>query len=459
MDKKIIIIIILTLSIIATVFLLNRYGFSQMILMPFWLILFSLLFFSRGILIFLTTLCLLINPSHVDAIKQGTDKLRWVFFTIFTLHVFGDIFLGRTVRRLKAFDVLAIFFICYAFISCYYAPYPYVTLERSTSLLLLYISVFWIVWKYVYTEGPEKVIYLILRSAMIVFVASYLIIFIGRFQPFRGQRFQGIFENPNTLGIVAALFLPITLWQLLVSKKVTALLLFLLMFVGLLLSGSRSSLNAAVFSIAYFIYASSKKIRPLVFFISVAFLLIFVWGIETLGTEYFMNYIRVATLKTGGGRFERWSQSLALIVDKPIFGYGFGMEGLIFGYKGIYVRTTHDVATGLTSSYDYSISRLTGYTHNAYLGILIQLGIVGFIIFFFPLFILLFKELFSKRDDETPLLRYALRASLLSGLVSSIFESGVYSVGNVYTFHFWIIVMLLVFYRYQDKGKIIVEGT
>ncbi len=104
--------------------------------------------------------------------------------------------------------------------------------------------------------------------------------------------------------------------------------------------------------------------------------------------------------------------------------------------------------------------RFGGYIHNSYLGMTLQLGILGFIIFFSPLFILLFKELFSRQDNDIPLLRYALRASLIAGLMCAIFESWVYSVGNAQTFPFWIIIMLLVFYRYQEKKeKVVPDGT
>ena len=267
-------------------------------------------------------------------------------------------------------------------------------------------------------------------------------IFIGPYRPFQGGRFEGIFGNPNGVGTVSAVILPLTLWQFLETRKKSALFLFFLVLAGLLLSGTRGALNATVFALGYFIYVRSRKYRPLVFFTSISFVLIFIWITETLVKKFFIVYIRAESIPVLGGRLEIWPIALDLIMDKPIFGYGFGVEDKLIGLKKI-ILYKHSGA----------------YVHNCYLGMMLQLGIVGFIIFFGPLFILLFKELFSKQESQTPILRCALRASLIAGLVSCFYESWIYSVGNALAFSFWIIVMLLVFYRYRDKEKSKIEST
>ena len=52
-----------------------------------------------------------------------------------------------------------------------------------------------------------------------------------------------------------------------------------------------------------------------------------------------------------------------------------------------------------------------------------------------------------------PPLRYALRASLIVGLICCMSESWIYSVGNGVMFPFWIMAMLLAFYYYRDKEE------
>jgi O-antigen ligase len=166
------------------------------------------------------------------------------------------------------------------------------------------------------------------------------------------------------------------------------------------------------------------------------FILILAWIMQSLAGQFFRVYFRIESIPTAAGRFEVWPLALDLISDKPIFGYGFGIEDKLLGLKG-FVLHEHP----------------GGYFHNSYLGMMLQLGILGFIIFFGPLFMLLFKELSLRQASQASLLRYALRASLMAGLICGIFESWLYSVGNTQTFPYWIMVMLLVFYRYQDKER------
>jgi len=407
------------------------------IILPLGLILISLLFFSRGILIFLTILCLEIVGVQFANIGKIALQLRWVFFILLSFYAFGDILLGRTVRKIKSFDIIAILFIIYAFLSSFYSPFPSLTLERATTILMLYICVFWIIWKYAYDQGPEKVARLILSVLWPLFTLGYLMIFFGPYRPFLYGRFTGIFQNPNGLGVLSAIILPISLWHFLETKKKNALLVFLMILLGLLLSGARGSLNATAFALGYFIYASSKKYKPLIFFSLASFILILGWAIETFIKQYFLVYIRSENIPILGGRLEIWPTALNLIIDKPFFGYGFGVEDKIMELKKI-VFFKHAGA----------------YVHNAYLGITLQLGLLGFVLFFIPLFILLFKELFLKRQNaNAPLLRYALQASLISGLICCFYESWIYSAGNILVFPFWILVMLLVFYRYSDRAN------
>lgn len=442
MDKKIVSAALLVFCAILIGITSGRINSSTLIFIPLGLIGASLVFFSRGILIFLTILCLSSAGIPYAGIWQVALHLRWALLIMFCFHVFGDIFLGRTVRRIKLFDVVALVFIIYAFMSISYSPYPQLTLERSVTILLLYVSVFWIIWKYAYHHGPEKVVSLILWVMWIIFIASYIAIFIGPYKPFLKGRFMGVFANPNGMGVISALILPMSLWKFLDTGRKSALFLFLLILLSLLLCGARGSINATLFALGYFIYARSKRRNPFALFATLSFVLIFIWIIETLAKEFFKTYIRIESISVLGGRLEAWQEAVGLIMDKPLFGYGFGVEDKIFGLKKIMFRV-HSGA----------------YVHNSFLGMLLQLGLLGFVMFFVPLFVFLFKEL-SVRDEnqEVPVLRCALRSSLIAGLVCCVSESWIYSVGNTQVFPFWIMVMLLVFYHYKDKEKAEVSG-
>ena len=65
--------------------------------------------------------------------------------------------------------------------------------------------------------------------------------------------------------------------------------------------------------------------------------MIFIWIIETLAKEFFKTYIRLESIPILGGRLEAWQAGVNLIMDKPLFGYGFGVEDKLFGLKKNYV--------------------------------------------------------------------------------------------------------------------------
>lgn len=434
MDKKTAVGIGLALVSVMILILLQNLNTKIFLLLSLAFILFSLLFFSRGILIFFATIFLMLGQSNILQIANVSLQLRWVFLILFSFHILGDIFLGRTVRGIKAFDIFAIFFIFFAFFSSFYSPYPKLTLERAVTVLLLYIAVFWIIWKYTFNQQPQKVVRLILQCFGIILTASYISIFIFPGRAFHSGRFQGILQNPNGLAVLCAMLLPLSLWRVLETGKNKTL--FILMLISLFLAASRGSIIASVLSLGYLILLSSNKQRSLIFFASLSFFFIFAWAIDTLARPFFLNYIRVETIPTGAGRFEVWPIAIDLILDRPFFGYGFGIEDKLIQLKRIVL-----------------LHHPGGYFHNSYLGLVLQLGIMGFVLFFLPLLVLLLKEITLKKDDSIPLLRHALFASFMAGLICAVFESFIYSVGNAQAFPFWIIVMLLTFYRYQGTQK------
>src|SRR3989338_9884897 len=99
MDKKIIIAVFLVFCAALIGLTSGRINSSMVVFIPLGLIGASLVFFSRGILIFLAILCLSSAGVPYAGIWKIAQQLRWVLLIMFCFHVFGDIFLGRTVRR------------------------------------------------------------------------------------------------------------------------------------------------------------------------------------------------------------------------------------------------------------------------------------------------------------------------------------------------------------------------
>jgi hypothetical protein len=127
----------------------------------------------------------------------------------------------------------------------------------------------------------------------------------------------------------------------------------------------------------------------------------------------------------GSGRVAAWRGTLQLIRERPLLGYGFGTEGRVFVDRWYYFQ-------GRTPE-------------NSYLGLLLQLGVLGL-----GLIVLLGLALLVRGprtipalDDEARPVVAALYGVLVAAAGIMLVQSFLYSVGNVATATVWISLFLL----------------
>lgn len=137
---------------------------------------------------------------------------------------------------------------------------------------------------------------------------------------------------------------------------------------------------------------------------------------------------RSVDLNTASGRTVVWRLGLEYLAERPWQGFGFGTEELVLESKGF--KPGPSVFFG-------------SYFHNSFLGLALQVGIPGMLMFYLPLAVLAWREWRVPATLAADPLRVALRAVFLSGLVVSCFESWLYSMGNALSFPFWTCIMLL----------------
>ena len=128
-------------------------------------------------------------------------------------------------------------------------------------------------------------------------------------------------------------------------------------------------------------------------------------------------------------RTEKWIKGVQYLVEKPLLGFGFGTENQLFAFHGIDIE-------------DYMYTG--AYIHQSYLGLALQLGLVGAALFFIPLGLLVVREIGRISSSRHDMLRSALLAVVLVALTSAFMTSWLYSMGNEAALPFWICVMLLV---------------
>jgi hypothetical protein len=241
-------------------------------------------------------------------------------------------------------------------------------------------------------------------------------------------RFRGILENPNAVGMLTILFMPLAVAYFLRKRNLQGIFLVVLMAASVALSGSRNGVMTTCLALVFFMYRI-KAFKTGIFLAAIAtavFLALPSNELDLAGGRAATPLERLVPsekLATGGGRVEAWQIAIPIIQQNILLGHGFGTEDLIF--RGISFR----IHRGL-------------YIHNSYLGLTYQVGIVGASLLFLPLLAFFVRRAVGRTRPTIQVAAY--EAALFGGIIASMFESWIYSAGNAFAFPFWIIVMLLV---------------
>ena len=140
--------------------------------------------------------------------------------------------------------------------------------------------------------------------------------------------------------------------------------------------------------------------------------------------DFFINRIPEAMETGGAGRLDIWSYGLLAL--KKFFFLGAGLNNFPEAYS--------EFSPGLPRA-----------AHNIYLGVFVELGIIGFAFFTFSIICHLRLTFNSKTDSNIIILRAALIAALFSSFFSD----------TIWRKSFWLIFMLIA--MYNNTGKIIPE--
>jgi O-antigen ligase len=184
----------------------------------------------------------------------------------------------------------------------------------------------------------------------------------------RIPRMIGLNNDPNICAFACMIFFFFFLFKNGVQNKLFAAVSFFCVIATL----SRGGLAALVIGLlSIVVIMSGRKKLHFVFFILILSC--------TLGVLIFYNYEllqpfiekRTKGIETGGGRFEIWQNALIAIESKPIFGYG------IFTFREVMGDAFNDAR----------------HAHNTYLEVLLETGVIGFVLYLFCLSFILISSL------------------------------------------------------------------
>lgn len=222
-----------------------------------------------------------------------------------------------------------------------------------------------------------------------------------------GVRASGLFGGPNVFALTCLISFLLTFYLLLKEKNKLYYLLLALFCFGVVFSFSRAGWFAFLAAILYLIFKLKPKLLKFTPFILVA--LFFERIRERLSIVFSESYIFDSSID---GRIWSFNNAFHLFLKKPFLGYGPGSYGGKLASSNaspIYLESMQD---GYTALYT---------TDNQFTEILVQTGLVGFVIFVFFL-ISLFWELINSKKMFNVVAASFFIAWITAALFSNILE-------------------------------------
>ncbi len=240
--------------------------------------------------------------------RQGIFNFATNLKTIMML-IMGYLFLIMPKER-DAWRFLKPFipFFIVAFISLIGSPVAFNGFQKTVSYVLLLLVVPGIIKLLLAYEQDRFLYHLVMLGVLVLAIGLILRFIYPGFVIFGGERFSGLFGNPNAIGIYGfmfmALFTIIKYYQPHLFTNKQAIFVYAIIIISLILGGSRGG----IFSAALFILAwTLLKRDPILGFIIMSIIFIsyqlvmdnFIEIATSIGLE---KYFRLETLETGSGR-------------------------------------------------------------------------------------------------------------------------------------------------------------
>ena len=371
-------------------------------------------------------------------------QLRWTL--LFVLFVRGVVLVVRrrsppaesqTARRLIfALAVLAV-------ASTLWSPSPSFTLKLAASFCIGTFVTFGLLWRL--ADDPD-VMRPVTRGAMLFaivtmgggFALAAVAWATGDWQALgltrleSGERYQGIFMNPNAAGMFGAMLLPIIVAaprEMLGRLAAIRLPVCAITAATIFLSGSRTALIGALMAVAIlsmYRYGVGALFTVALGTIAVSAVALYA-PLDDIDASAVGHIARTKHLSTLSGRVELWQQGWDSAQGHLLLGQGWGQSRDISGEVDLDRAETIGHVAGATN------------LHNAHLQLLIDVGFVGVGLFWAFCIVVLragWTVLRAPRSPENGL-ALVLFTSALALMADTWVHGAVWSIGNPTTLAFW----------------------
>ncbi|MDE3190608.1 MAG: O-antigen ligase family protein [Acidobacteriota bacterium] len=408
------------------------------------------------------------GSSSVASVTHAGHTARWVLLVLLLAAAAARARLRRRLPTPSAAAAAAVAFVGLALVSAAWSVSPRLSAERAVSLGILFATALLLPAA---EDRPARLLAGLAGGAAAVAIAGLVVLAADHAAAVQAAsiespaRYRGLGQDPNTASLLFALALPLSLGLTAAATSVrarAASALAAALFVGsIVASGSRGALFAGGAGALVFVVARHARLRravapaAVVAAAVVAGLLVqnlpkalahstgppsapppaaqvkAQHGYLNAEATYPLNADIGAPLPGGGqpsitrgffggsGRGEAWTGTLHQILQRPLLGFGFGTESAVF-----------------VDRYYYFVG---GSPEDSYLGISLQLGVLGLVLLVALFASLAWPARRALRNDVAA----ACAAAVAAGLALAVVQSYVYSVGNIGTATLWICAFLL----------------
>lgn len=323
---------------------------------------------------------------------KGINKIEFLFITLFTVFFLADNYQNfsfmdnlRFVVLPSSIVVLWKYNLFYKNFGNFFIPFTIIAVSVSffsnlgvQSILrsLAFLIVPLVIFKFVsllYSYNSKRTSEIIITFLFIYFSINLLFFFSPFINVYTVGRFRGLTGNPNGLGMIC--FFCYCILTLISRRNLTTYtpqffsIFKIILFTLIIVTASRTSL------IALLAFESLVRFRNFnKFLLSTTFLFLLVISttinfsglIDNLGLS---SFFRVETIVDFSGRLEVWNVALEDIKSSPLFGNGMTYDDLfIKDYAQYYV--------------DQKARHWSGIW-NSYLSLLLNVGVVGLVAYFY----------------------------------------------------------------------------
>ena len=384
------------------------------------------------LLLFIATLVVLAANSNQPVLVETSANLR---FAMYAVLIIASLSLPRATKTATSLSFVLAALSIYALSSTIWTSTPSITFQRATGFLLLITAVTLTSSLALSDLKAARRCFGAMGLAVAFFLLVGLLMFVmgsvDSYQVTTGQirRLMGLLVSPNSVGVVAGLFLPIFLGMRRTSQNSISRLKYdfalAILIVSLVLSQSRGGAVAAVVGLLVFVLFDSSLDRAkalvlatAILLAGIAFLVVVVEVPPRLLGELQQRFTGSQPASGGGsGRIAAWALAVDIWEDRSVSGWGFGSAESVFGPRSLEIQ---QVFQGLNP-------------HNSYFNILLELGPGGVLFLIAAVWIPLSRGL---RRRHEPLVAGLLGATC-AGVTISVFESGLTAPGSFLAFCFW----------------------